>query len=166
MPVIDDVLERNRFYALGHVPGVLSPRPRKHLAILTCMDTRLTLAAMGLNEGDAHIVRNAGAVVTDDAVRSLLVSHHLLGTEEFMIIGHTDCGLNKTTDEELTRQLDARFGPSHAPVAFHAFRDVEAHIRAQFDKLRAHPWLAPEVTIRAFIFDVQTGRLRELAAAL
>src|SRR5437763_1819899 len=145
---------------------MLSPSPRKHLAILTCMDTRLTLSALGLNEGDAHIVRNAGAVVTEDAIRSLLVSHHLLGTREFMIIGHTDCGLSKATDEELTQQLRARFGPSRAAVQFHAFSDVEAHVREQFKKLRAHPWLAPEVVIRAFVFDVESGRLRELSADL
>src|SRR5947209_8312977 len=132
MSVINDVLQRNEFYSLAHVPGALTPEPRKQLAVLTCMDTRLTLAALGLNEGDAHIIRNAGAVLTEDAIRSLLVSRHLLGTREFMIIGHTDCGLSRTTDESLLDLLRIRYGELPGePPRFHAFHDVDEHVRKQ-----------------------------------
>ena len=104
MSAIDEVLAANEFYSRTHELRRLTPRPERKLAVLTCMDTRLSIRTMGLREGDAHIIRNAGGIVTDDALRSLLVSHYLLDTEEFMVINHTDCGLMHTT----------RAGPAHA----------------------------------------------------
>jgi carbonic anhydrase len=98
MSVIDEVLAANEIYSRTHELRRLTPRPARKLAVLTCMDTRLSTHTLGLKEGDAHIIRNAGGIVTDDSLRSLIVSHHLLGTEEFMVINHTDCGLMHTTE--------------------------------------------------------------------
>jgi carbonic anhydrase len=164
MGSIDRVLEANKLFALDYDPSVISPRPRLRLAILTCMDTRISRKALGLNAGDAHLIRNAGGIVTDDAIRSLLVSHYLLGTEEFMIINHTDCGLMKATEQELQRTIEHRVGfPANSPVRFHAFSDVEQNVREQLSRLTAHSWVREEVIkIRGFVFDVQSGALREI----
>lgn len=162
MSVIDDVLKSNQEYTKGHRPHALSPKPVKHLAVLTCMDTRLTLRALGLQEGDAHIIRNAGAVITEDALRSLLVSHHLLETKEIMVIAHTDCGLTKAGDEELLELMERKSGtPVFAPSRFHAFKDPVENVRKQIKKLRAHPWIEADA-IRGFVFDVTTGKLNEV----
>src|SRR5450755_3764880 len=101
MSVIDEVLAANEIYARTHELRRLTPRPERKLAVLTCMDTRLSIRTLGLKAGDAHIIRNAGGIVTDDTLRSLVISHHLLGTEEIMIINHTDCGLMQAGEEEL-----------------------------------------------------------------
>lgn len=162
MSVIDQVLKANEQYLSAHHPHAFSPVPSKHLAVLTCMDTRLTLRALGLQDGDAHIIRNAGAVVTEDALRSLLISHHLLDTKEIMVIAHTDCGLMKSTDEELLNLMEQRSGtPVFAPSRFHAFKDPVQNVRNQVKKLRAHPWIEADA-IRGFVFDVTTGRLNEV----
>jgi carbonic anhydrase len=162
MSVIDEALQANEKYVPQHHPHAFSPVPEKHLAVLTCMDTRLTLEALGLQDGDAHVIRNAGAIVTEDALRSLLVSHHLLGTKEIMVIAHTDCGLTKSTDEQLLAMMEAKSGtPVFAPSRFHAFTDVERNVRIQLKKLRAHPWIEADA-IRGFVFDVKTGRLNEV----
>jgi carbonic anhydrase len=161
---IDSVIRANREFALDYDPTQVSPRPRKHLAVLTCMDTRLSRAALGLDAGDAHLIRNAGGIVTDDALRSLLVSHYLLGTNEIMIINHTDCGLMKASEEELHRTIEAKAGvPPSSPVHFYAFSDVEKNVREQVAKLAAHSWIKEDkVPIRGFVFDVATGRLHEM----
>jgi carbonic anhydrase len=162
MSVIDDVLKANEEYIPNHYQHVFSPMPQKNLAVLTCMDTRLTLRALGLKDGDAHIIRNAGAIVTEDALRSLLVSHHLLKTKEIMVIAHTDCGLTKATDEELLNMMEEKSGtPVFAPSRFHAFKNPAENVRKQLKKLRAHPWIEADA-IRGFVFDVQTGRLNEV----
>jgi carbonic anhydrase len=162
MSVIDDVLKANEKYVPDHHPHAFSPIPQKNLAVLTCMDTRLTLRALWLQDGDAHIIRNAGAIVTEDALRSLLVSHHLLGTKEIMVIAHTDCGLTKSTDEELLNMMEERSGtPVFAPSRFHAFKDPVQNVRNQLKKLRAHPWIEADA-IRGFVFDVKTGTLNEV----
>ena len=165
MSSIDRLVEANKRFALDYDPSVISPRPRLRLAILTCMDTRISRAALGLRVGDAHLIRNAGGIVTDDAIRSLLVSHYLLGTEEFMIINHTDCGLMKATEEELHQTIERRAGiPANSPVRFHAFSDVEKNVREQLSRLTQHSWVREEVIkIRGFVFDVQTGALREIS---
>src|SRR5215471_12850731 len=110
MSVIDEVLEANEIYARTHELRPLTPRPQRKLAILTCMDTRLSIRTMGLKTGDAHIIRNAGGIVTDDTLRSFVISHYLLGTEEFMIINHTDCGLMHATEQELRTRIQNRAG--------------------------------------------------------
>jgi carbonic anhydrase len=163
MSVIDDVLDANKIYAQTHELRRLTPRPERKLAILTCMDTRFAIRTLGLRTGDAHIIRNAGGIVTDDSLRSLLVSHYLLGTEEFMIINHTDCGLMHTTEEALRNLIHTRAGTTAVvPALFHAFTNVEENVRHQLQKLRSHPWVPAEVTTRGFVYDVSTGLLREI----
>src|SRR6202161_4801688 len=108
MSVIDEVLAANEIYSRTHELRELTPRPKRRLAVLTCMDTRLSIRTLGLSTGDAHIIRNAGGIVTDDALRSLVVSHYLLGTEEIMVINHTDCGLMQTSEEELRTTIQNR----------------------------------------------------------
>jgi len=105
MSVIDEVLEANEIYARTHELRRLTPRPARKLAVLTCMDTRLSIRTLGLTTGDAHIIRNAGGIVTDDSLRSLLISHYLLETEEIMVINHTDCGLMHTSEEDLRTRI-------------------------------------------------------------
>jgi carbonic anhydrase len=159
---IDAVLKANQRYAPDYDPALVSPRPRLHLAVVTCMDTRLSYSAMGLRPGDAHLIRNAGGIVTADALRSLLVSKYLLGTREIMIINHTDCGLMKLTEGEIHRRIEKEAGvPANTPVTFHAFRDVAANVRRQIRSLMAHSWIG-DTAIRGFVFHVEDGRLREV----
>jgi carbonic anhydrase len=121
------------------------------------------MAALGLDPQDAHIIRNAGGIVTEDVLRSLLVSHYLLGTTEVMVVNHTDCGLMKVTEEALREEVRRRTGaPVSRTAPFHAFQDVEANVRAQLAKLDAEDWMRNEMSSRGFVFDVQTGRLREV----
>lgn len=163
MSVIDEVLAANQIYARTHELRPLTPRPQRQLAILTCMDTRLSIRTMGLKTGDAHIIRNAGGIVTDDTLRSLVISHHLLGTEEFMVINHTDCGLMHATEEELRVRIQNRTGTAAVvPAFFYAFKNIDENVRHQLQKLRTHPWIPKEVSIRGFVYDVVTGLLREI----
>jgi len=164
MSVIDDVQRANQRFAedfrLGHLPMP----PAKKLAIVACMDARLTIEpALGLKTGDAHIIRNAGGIVTEDAIRSLLISHYLLGTEEWMIVNHTDCGMLTFKDEELLAKLRAQWDTTAvSPVHFHACRDLEDNVRQQIQKVRSHPWVPREIPVRGFIYDVRTGTLNEV----
>src|SRR5271154_5673638 len=161
MTVIDEVLVANELYSRTHELRALTPRPARKLAVLTCMDTRLSIRTLGLKTGDAHIIRNAGGIVTDDSLRSLIVSHHLLGTEEIMVINHTDCGLMSTTEDDLRNRIQNRTGTAAvSPAFFYAFQNVEQNVRHQMQKLRTHPWIPNSVTIRGFVYDVSSGRLR------
>lgn len=163
MSVIDEVLAANEVYARNHELRHLTPRPARKLALLTCMDTRLSIITMGLREGDAHIIRNAGGIVTDDAVRSLVISHHLLGTEAIMVINHTDCGLMHTSEQDLRTRIQNRMGTAAvAPAFFYAFQNIDENVRHQLQKLRTHPWIPKTVVARGFVYDVATGRLREI----
>jgi carbonic anhydrase len=163
MSVIDEVVEANRKYAETHELKRLTPRPERKLAVLTCMDTRLSIVTLGLKAGDAHIIRNAGGIVTDDTLRSLLISHYLLGTEEFMIINHTDCGLMHTTEQDLRTRIQNRAGTAAiAPSFFYAFQNIEENVRHQLQKLRSHPWIPQTIVARGFVYDVASGLLREI----
>ena len=163
MTVIDEVLEANALYARTHELRRLSPRPTRKLAILTCMDTRLSTLTLGLANGDAHIIRNAGGIVTEDSLRSLLVSHYLLDTVEFMIINHTDCGLMQASEQDLRTRIQSRTGTAAiSPAFFFAFQNLEENVRHQIQKLRTHPWIPKEVTVRGFIYDTTSGLLREV----
>ena len=167
MSVIDEVLAANESYArefrLGHLPMP----PARKLAIVACMDARLTVEQMlGLKTGDAHIIRNAGGIVTEDAVRSLLISHYLLGTREFAVINHADCGMLTFKDEELRAKLHGQSGTATvAPAHFHAFTNVEENVRQQVQKLKSHPWIPREIPIRGFVYNEKTGKLNEIFAA-
>src|SRR5207249_6082593 len=163
MSTIDEVLLANEKYAQKHTARHLSPRPTRRLAVVTCMDTRLTKTTLGLDDGDAHIIRNAGGIVTEDALRSLLISHYLLGTEEFMVINHTDCGMLTFKDEDLVTRLRAERGTTAvSPAHFHAFGDLEENVRQQIQKIESHPWVPSGIPLRGFIYDVTTGVLNEV----
>lgn len=163
MSAIDGAIAANLQFALNYDPERVSPKPLKHLAVLTCMDTRLGLHTLGLKPQDAHIIRNAGGIVTEDALRSLLISHYMLGTQEIMVINHTDCGLMKATEQEMHEQIERAAGlPPSSPVRFYAFQDVEANVREQLHKLDSHSWVRSEMKIRGFVFDVRTGKLTEV----
>jgi carbonic anhydrase len=163
MSVIDEVLVANEIYARTHELRRLTPRPERKLAVLTCMDTRLSILTLGLKTGDAHIIRNAGGIVTEDTLRSLVVSHYLLGTEEIMVINHTDCGLMLTSEQDLRTRIQNRTGTAAvSPAFFYAFQNVEENVRHQLQKLRTHPWIPEKVTVRGFVYDVASGLLREI----
>jgi carbonic anhydrase len=165
MSVIDQVLAANEIYSRTHELRKLTPRPERKLAVLTCMDTRLSIRTLGLKTGDAHIIRNAGGIVTEDILRSLVVSHYLLGTEEIMVINHTDCGLMHTSEQDLRARIQNRTGTAAvapAPASFYTFQNIEENVRHQLQKLRAHPWIPESVAVRGFVYDVNSGRLREI----
>jgi carbonic anhydrase len=156
------ILAENRRYVEAFDRSALTAAPLSGLAILACMDARLDVEeALGLRTGDAHIIRNAGGLATDDAIRSILVSQELLGTDEIIVIGHTRCGLEGRTDEEIRAALAERTGTDVA-IAFGTFEDVRASVAAQVDRLRSHPWVRP-VPIHGLVFDVVTGGLVEVA---
>lgn len=166
MSVIDEVLQANELYSRTHELRRLTPRPERHLAILTCMDTRLSIRTLGLKTGDAHIIRNAGGIVTEDTLRSLVVSHYLLDTREFMVINHTDCGLMLMSEQDLRNRIETRAGTSAVtPAFFYAFQNVDENVRHQLEKLRTHPWVPKEVAVRGFVYDVATGKLREITGS-
>jgi carbonic anhydrase len=163
MSVIDEVLAANALYQETHDPSQYSPKPRRKLAVLMCMDTRLDRHALGLDFGDAHFIRNAGGIATMDAIRSLLVSHYMLGTEEVMVINHTDCGLQKASEEEMQALIREKSGkPSNMPLRFHAFDDVAQNVHLQLERLAAHHWVRKELILRGFVYDVKTGHLTEV----
>jgi carbonic anhydrase len=165
MSITDDALHANQSYAAQFNMGGLAMPPAKKLAVLACMDARLDVAQiLGLKPGDAHVIRNAGGIATEDAIRSLIISHHLLGTQEFMVINHTDCGMLTFKDHDLIERLKRETGAMGVvPAAFHSFTNLEQNVREQVMKLRAHPWLPKQIPIRGFIYDVKTGRLKEVA---
>jgi carbonic anhydrase len=167
MSVIDEVLRANQSYAAQFKAGGLAMPPARKLAVLACMDARLDVAQiLGLQPGDAHVIRNAGGIATEDAVRSLLISHYLLGTQEFLLINHTDCGMLTFKDQDLTDRLKKETGTAAVvPSAFHAFSNLEQNVREQIQKLKAHPWIPRSIPVRGFVYDVKTGRLNEVAAA-
>ena len=165
MGSIDEALKSNEAYAQNFCLADLAKPPARKLAIVACMDARMSIEPMlGLKTGDAHIIRNAGGIVTDDALRSLIISHHLLGTNEFMIINHTDCGMMGFQDDELRARLQEQTGAYPlGPERFHAFTDLEENLRSQLHKLRLHPWIPKSIPVRGFIYDVTTGRLHEVS---
>ena len=167
MSVTDEVLKANEAYAQKFNSGQLPIPPARKLAVLACMDARLVPTEMlGLKIGDAHVIRNAGGIVTEDVLRSLILSHQLLGTQEFIIINHTDCGMLTFKDEDVRSRLAQQTGSLPVvPVAFHAFGNLEENVRQQIQKVRSHPWLPKSISVRGFIYDVKSGRLKEVAEA-
>jgi carbonic anhydrase len=164
MGVIDEALKSNKDYANRFELGKLPMPPSRMLAVVACMDARLTIEEMlGLKTGEAHIIRNAGGVVTEDAIRSLIISHHLLGTREIM--NHTDCGMLTFTDEKLRKNLLKKTRTSTvAPLLFHSFSDVWENVRQQIQKVKSHPWVPIDIPVRGFVYDVRTGALEEVFA--
>jgi carbonic anhydrase len=164
MSTTDQALSANQLYSDKFNLAHLKMPPAKKLAVLACMDARLTVEdILGLNTGEAHIIRNAGGIVTEDAIRSLIISHHLLGTNEVILIHHTDCGMLTFADHELKTQLEKQTGASSiTPEHFHDFEDLKADVQRQIGKIKSHPWIPDSITVRGFIFDVSTGVLNEV----
>jgi carbonic anhydrase len=161
----DELLENARTYAEGFDHGDLPGRPAKNIAIVTCMDARLDpQALLGLKEGDAHVIRNAGGVVTDDAIRSLAISQRLLGTEEIVLIHHTDCGMLKFSDEDFRRQVQDDTGIK-PPWAAEAFSDLDENMRESIARIKATPFIPRTDSVRGFVYDVRDGSLREVSPA-
>jgi carbonic anhydrase len=164
LSVADELLKANEDFARNFKLGELSVRPKRHVAVLACMDSRILFEhCLGLKPGDAHMIRNAGGIATEDALRSLIVSHHLLDTREFIIINHTDCGLLKVQEDELRHRLSEKMGAiASEPAHFYAFDDLEENVRRQVERVKAHPWIPRDIPVRGFVYDVKTGRLREV----
>jgi carbonic anhydrase len=164
MSVIDETLSANATIARDYDPGRgKAPAPR--IAIVTCMDPRLTGIGpmLGLADGDADVIRNAGTVIDDDSIRSLVVSTRLLGSQEIMIINHTDCGMLRFTESEMQDRLRKETGQATiAPARFYSFTDVAENTREQMQKARSHPWISQDVPVRGFVYDISTGRLGEV----
>lgn len=166
MSVADELLKANEEFARHFTLGELNVRPKRRVAVLACMDSRILFEhCLGLKPGDAHMIRNAGGIATEDAMRSLIVSHHLLDTQEFIIINHTDCGLLKVKEYELRARLAEKTGAiASEPAHFYAFDDLEDNVRRQVAKVKSHPWIPKNLPVRGFIYDVKTGKLTEVDA--
>jgi carbonic anhydrase len=163
MPVRDEILQANRGYAAEFDKGDLPMPPGRRFVVVTCMDARLDPAkALGLDEGDAHVVRNAGGLVTDDTLRSLVISHWLLGTEEVFVIAHTDCGMLTFTNDVLHAKLQEATGEDASGIDFQPFSDVDARVRQSVARIAASPYLQ-DVKSSGWVYDVGTGALREVA---
>ena len=164
MSVTDQLLQNNEAYAASF-GGELPLPPSKHLAVVACMDARLDVyRILGLQEGEAHVIRNAGGVITDDEIRSLAISQRLLGTKEVVLIHHTDCGMLTFTDEQFAQQLSDATGSRPEWVA-ESFTDLDGDVRDSIARITSSPFVAEKGSVRGFVFDVATGRLREVEAA-
>jgi carbonic anhydrase len=162
MSATDRLLRNNETYAEQFSDGSLEAAPAKRLAVLTCMDARVDpYRILGLEPGDAHVLRNAGGVVTDDEIRSLAISQRLLGTEEIVLIHHTECGMLTFTDEEFRRRLQEDTGVE-PPWSAECFSDLEDDVRESIRRIRESPFISSKDSIRGFVYDIRTGRLSEV----
>ena len=163
MSVTDELLQNNEAYAESFDKGDLPLPPAKGVAVVACMDARLNVHGMlGLQEGDAHVISNAGGVITDDEIRSLAFSQRLLGTREVILIHHTDCGMLTFSDDELKQQIQDDVGiKPHFPME--SFTDVESDVRQSIARIQASPFIPHKYSVRGFVYEVETGRLREVA---
>jgi carbonic anhydrase len=162
MSTIDELVRNAENYASGFDKGELPLPPAKRVAVLACMDARLNpYALLGLTEGDAHVIRNAGGVVTDDEIRSLAISQRLLGTEEIMLIHHTDCGMLTFGDDEFRRSVQEDTGIKPEWPA-ESFANLEEDVRQSIARIKASPFIPRKDHVRGFVYEVETGRLREV----
>ena len=163
MSAIDTYLSNNRAYAEGFSQGGLPMPPAKEIAVVAGMDARLeTGVLLGLKEGEAHVIRNAGGVVTEDVIRSLTISQRLLGTREIMLIHHTDCGMLTFRDHDLKASIESETG-IRPPFAMEAFSEVDADVRQSIERIKASPFVLHKDAIRGFVYEVESGRLREVS---
>ncbi len=166
MSVTDELVHNNETYAHSFKKGDLPLPPAKHVAVLACMDARLDVhKILGLQEGDAHVIRNAGGVATDDAIRSLVISQRLLGTKEIVLIHHTDCGMLTFKDDQVKGQIESEVG-IRPQFALEAFGDLEQDVKQSIARIKASPFIPNKSSVRGFIYDVHTGRLDEVGAAV
>ena len=162
MSVTDELLQNNAAYAESFDKGDLSLPPARGVTVVACMDARLDVhKILGLEEGDAHVIRNAGGVITDDEVRSLTISQRLLGTREVILIHHTDCGMLTFSDDELKQQIHEEVGMK-PHFSMESFSDLEDDVRQSVARIKASPFIPHKDAVRCFIYEVETGRLREV----
>jgi len=164
MSIIDKALKANQAYAKKYDRKLAAP-PSPKIVVVTCMDPRLSNLPeiLGLPEADIDVIRTGGPAVTADVLAELIVSNRILGTKEIMLLNHTGCGFTTFTDDELNARLSALTGDaSPAPMRFFAYKDPEQNTREQMKRVRSHPWIAKEVPVRGFVFDMETGLLREV----
>ena len=162
MTAIDELVQNAASYGKTFDKDTLPLPPAKRVAIVACMDARLNpYGLLGLNEGDAHVIRNAGGVITDDEIRSLAISQRLLGTAEIMLIHHTDCGMLTFSDDEFRRQVQRETGVKPEWAAG-AFDDLEEDVRQSIARIKASPFIPNKDTVRGFVYEVASGRLREV----
>ena len=162
MSVTDELIANNESYSAHFDKGDLPLPPAKKVAVVACMDARLDPAlVLGLHEGDAHVIRNAGGVVTDDEIRSLAISQRLLGTEEIVLIHHTDCGMLTFSDDDFRRSIQEETGIKPEWAA-EAFGDLDEDVRQSIARIKASPFIPRKDAIRGFVYEVETGRLREV----
>jgi carbonic anhydrase len=163
MSVTDELLANNDRYAEGFNKGDLPLPPAKQVAVVACMDARLDVSKLlGLEEGDAHVIRNAGGVVTDDEIRSLAISQRLLGTREIVLIHHTDCGMLTFKDDEFREQIEQETGV-RPEWAAEAFQDLDGDVRQNIARIEASPFIPHKDSVRGFVYDVTNGHLREVS---
>lgn len=165
MSVTDELLRNNEEYARNFDKGDLPLPPAKGVAVVACMDARLDVHGMlGLELGDAHVIRNAGGVITDDEIRSLFISQHMLGTTEIVLIHHTGCGMLTFSDDEVKDQIEADTGV-RPPFALESFGDLDENVRESIERIKSSPFIPNKDAIRGFVYEVETGRLREVSTA-
>ena len=163
MSATDDLLQNNEAYAASFDKGDLPLPPGRKVAVVACMDARLNpYGLLGLEEGDAHVIRNAGGVVTDDEIRSLAISQRLLGTEEIILIHHTDCGMLTFTDDEFKRSVQDDVGIKPTWAA-ETFADLDEDVRQSIARIKASPFIPRKDSVRGFVYEVESGRLREIS---
>ena len=163
MSTTDDLLANNESYVASFDKGDLPVPPGRKVAVIACMDARLNVYGMlGLAEGDAHVIRNAGGVVTDDAIRSLAISQRLLGTEEIILLHHTECGMLTFSDDAFREQIQSDTGIK-PPWSPESFTDLDADVRSSIGRIRTSPFIPHRDSVRGFVYDVKSGRLREVS---
>jgi carbonic anhydrase len=162
MSVTDELLQNNAAYAESFDKGDMPLPPARGVAVIACMDARLDAhKILGLKEGDAHVIRNAGGVITDDEIRSLTISQRLLGTREIILIHHTDCGMLTFSEDDLKQQIHEEVGMK-PHFSMESFSDLEEDVRQSIRRIRVNPFIPHKDSVRGFIYEVETGRLREV----
>jgi len=165
MSVTDELVRNNQSYAGSFKKGDLPLPPARHVAVLACMDARLDVHKIrGLQEGDAHVIRNAGGAATEDAIRSLAISQRLLGTKEIVLIHHTDCGMLTFHDDDIKHKIEQEIGIRPA-FAFEAFSDLDADVKQSIARIKASPFIPNKSSVRGFVYDVRSGKLDEVGVA-
>jgi carbonic anhydrase len=164
MSVTDELVRNNEGYVKSFTKGDLPMPPAKRIAVLACMDARLDVhKILGLHEGEAHVIRNAGGVATDDAIRSLVISQRLLGTNEIVLIHHTDCGMLTFKDDDVKGKIESEVGIRPA-FALEAFPNAEDDVKQSIARIQASPFIPDKKSVRGFVYDVKSGRLNEVHA--
>ena len=163
MSLLNTSLKANQTYAASFHQNNLPMPPAKQFAVLACMDARLMPDQfLGFGIGDAHVIRNAGGLATDDAIRSLVISYKLLGTREFFVVNHSDCGMLTFEEDAVKAQLAKDTGADASPLRLYPFKDVEENVRVQVGKIRSCPWIPNDIPVYGFIYQVEDGRLRQI----